>query len=379
MKNKIVNFISTLLILIILFFIIAAGVIIYLTINSESSDVIYEFIGEKYISEDDDKKNTETVESIQSIADKFKLLLTDDKDLQQTFNYSAEASESKFFYEQLNDVEKKIYNGLQENKANMMSGTYVINYGNTFSSVLDKQNGSEILGDYYQSAIEAFTHDNEDLFFLNVNKMYLNIETTKKLGKTTYKVYISPKTNEDYYADGFSSQEQVETALTQIEEIRDNLISTLSGNKYKDIVKIHDYLVDNIEYDQTYNSIGTYSVYGALVKKTSVCEGYAKAFKYILNSIGIDCELIQGKATNSSGETESHEWNAVYLDDKWYLVDVTWDDPIIIGGGTLTIRNKHKYLLKGTETFKVDHKEVYQFTENGKVFSYPEINMYDYK
>lgn len=379
MKNIISNLISTLLIFILLIVIGAVGVIIYLTINEDSNSIIYEFIGEKYVSEENSQKETETKEINQSIGDKLKLLLTDDKESKQTFNYSAEASQSNFFYEQLNEIEKKIYNGLQENKENMKSGDYVINYGNIFSDILSEQDGSDKLGDYYQSAIEAFTHDNSDLFFLNVNKMYLNIETTKKLTKTTYKVYISPKTNENYYADGFSSKEQVEDIFKQLEEEKNKITSTLSGDKYKDIVKIHDYLVDNIEYDQTYNSLGTYSIYGALINKKSVCEGYAKAFKYLLNSVGIDCEIVQGEATNSKGESESHAWNAVKLNDKWYLVDVTWDDPIVIGGGTLTIRNKHKYLLKGTDTFKTDHKEEYQFTENGKIFSYPEISIYDYK
>ena len=379
MKNIISNLISTLLIFILLIVIGAVGVIIYLTINEDSNSIIYEFIGEKYVSEENSNKETETKEINQSIGDKLKLLLTDDKEAKQTFYYSAEASQSNFFYEQLNEAEKKIYNGLQENKENMKSGDYVINYGNTFSDILSEQDGSDKLGDYYQSAIEAFTHDNSDLFFINVNKMYLNIETTKKLTKTTYKVYISPKTNENYYADGFSSKEQVEDIFKQLEEEKNKITSTLSGDKYKDIVKIHDYLVDNIEYDQTYNSLGTYSIYGALINKKSVCEGYAKAFKYLLNSVGIDCEIVQGEATNSKGESESHAWNAVKLNDKWYLVDVTWDDPIVIGGGTLTIRNKHKYLLKGTDTFKTDHKEEYQFTENGKIFSYPEISIYDYK
>ena len=379
MKNIISNLISTLLIFILLIVIGAVGVIIYLTINEDSNSIIYEFIGEKYVSEENSQKETETKEINQSIGDKLKLLLTDDKEAKQTFNYSAEASQSNFFYEQLNEAEKKIYNGLQENKENMKSGDYTINYGNTFSNILSEQDGSDKLGDYYQSAIEAFTHDNSDLFFINVNKMYLNIETTKKLTKTTYKVYISPKTNENYYADGFSSKEQVEDIFKQLEEEKNKITSTLSGDKYKDIVKIHDYLVDNIEYDQTYNSLGTYSIYGALINKKSVCEGYAKAFKYLLNSVGINCEIVQGEATNSKGESESHAWNAVKLNDKWYLVDVTWDDPIVIGGGTLTIRNKHKYLLKGADTFKTDHKEEYQFTENGKIFSYPEISIYDYK
>lgn len=379
MKNKISSLFSGLLMIILFIIVIAIAIIIYLTINVDSRDVIYEFIGEKYVTSEEDMEKNNTIQKQDNILDKVKLLISDTKKAEEVFNYSTQASESNFFYNQLNDYEKKIYNGLQENKKNMMSGIYVINYGNAFLNVLSEENGSEKLGDYYQAAVEAFTHDNMDLFFLNVNKMYLNIETTKKLSKTTYKVYISPKLGETYFSDGFTSQEQVEEALNQIEEVKDNIISTLSGNAYKDIVKIHDYLIDNNEYDKTYKSLGTYTIYGSLIKHTSVCEGYAKALKYLLNSAGIKCELLQGTAINTSGTKETHAWNAVYLDEKWYLIDSTWDDPIIIGGGSITIRNKYKYLLKGLDTFDKDHVEEHQFTENGKVFSYPEISKYDYK
>ena len=379
MKNKIVTFLLTLLVIILSLIIGIVAVYIYITITSDTISPVYEFVGESYSSEEVAEEKTGYISSGENLLDKVKILFNIEGQSTQSYNYSAQSSESNYYYKQLNNEEKKIYNGLQENKENMISGTYTINYGNTFSDLLSTETGSDLLGDYYQAAVEAFTHDNVDMFYLNVNKMYLNIETTKRLGKSTYNVYISPKANRDYYADGFSSKEQVETSINKIEQIRDDLVSTLSGNTYNDIVKIHDYLVNNIEYDKTYDSFGAYNIYGALIKNSAVCEGYAKAFKYLLNYAGIECEIIQGKATNSSGETESHAWNAVYLNDKWYLVDVTWDDPIIIGGGPLTIRNKHKYLLKGAETFNKDHQEEYQFTENGKKFVYPEISMYDYK
>ena len=96
------------------------------------------------------------------------------------------------------------------------------------------------------------------------------------------------------------------------------------------ILFIHDYLINNIDYDSSYQAVGTYSIYGALIEKKCVCEGYAKAFKYLLNSVGYECELLQGTATNSSGQTENHAWNAVKLNGIWYEIDTTWDDPIII-------------------------------------------------
>ena len=47
---------------------------------------------------------------------------------------------------------------------------------------------------------------------------------------------------------------------------------------------------------------------------------------------------MQGTATNSSGQTENHAWNCIKINDVWYEVDPTWDDPIIIGGNGRTNR-----------------------------------------
>ena len=68
----------------------------------------------------------------------------------------------------------------------MKEGTYKINLGTSFSNILSKQNGQEELGKYYQSAIEAYTYDNPDVFYLSPNKMYLNIETTNPLELEDY-------------------------------------------------------------------------------------------------------------------------------------------------------------------------------------------------
>lgn len=165
-------------------------------------------------------------------------------------DYSSQGSIGKYFYEQLSDRQKVIYNGLQENKNNLMKGTYKIAYGNKFYDILSKENGSEILGDDYQTAIEAFTHDNADLFYLDISKMYLNMETKKRGFKTTYNVYIAPDEGQNYYAKGYNSENDIIIALRKIEQQRDYIKSSLTGNTYKDVKKIHDYLVNNVEYDQ---------------------------------------------------------------------------------------------------------------------------------
>ena len=56
-----------------------------------------------------------------------------------------------------------------------------------------------------------------------------------------------------------------------------------------------------------------------------VCEGYAKAFKYLCDQVDINCTLVEGYLTTESGGG-NHMWNYVELDGSWYIVDVTNND-----------------------------------------------------
>ena len=98
---------------------------------------------------------------------------------------------NKHFYNQLSEESKIIYEAFEKNKENMKSGTYTVEFGDEFSDILSKSNGQNLLGDYYQSAIEAYTYDNPDVFYLSPNKMYLNIETTTRGTKVTYNVFMN--------------------------------------------------------------------------------------------------------------------------------------------------------------------------------------------
>lgn len=286
---------------------------------------------------------------------------------------------TQFFYSQLTDVQKRIYDGMINNKENMMNGTYQIEYGTIFSDILKEENGKEKLGNDYQSAVEAFLYDNPDVFYIDANKLYLTVETSNRLLKKTSNVYVGPKDNSNYYVDGFKTAEQVREAMKKINEAKEDILGRLTTNTYRNILKIHDYLIDNIDYDQNNTSIGSYSIYGALVDKKCVCEGYAKTLKYLLNVANIPCIIVQGTATNSTGKSESHAWNCVYINNEWYYIDATWNDPIIIGKGTIAKSIQYKYFLKGSKTMNKDHTLVYKFSDNGKTFWYPKVSETDYK
>ena len=284
----------------------------------------------------------------------------------------------KYFYNQLDEKSRIIYRAFESNKEQMKTGTYQIELGTSFSDILSQSNGQEKLGEYYQSAIEAYTYDNAEVFYLSPKKMYLNIETTTRGGVSTYDVYINSGNEVNYLTEEFSSKAEVDQAIAQIEQVKNQILQNKTGNTYEDIKMVHDYLVDNINYESSLSKQNIYNIYGALVNRECVCEGYARAFKYLLDELNIPCIMVIGTGTNSQGETENHAWNYVQLDGNWYAVDTTWDDPVVIGGGTASEESRYKYFLVGREIIDQDHSPSGQFTEGGKIFSYPNVTYESY-
>ena len=295
-----------------------------------------------------------------------------------TTNDYSSTKVDQYFYNQLEEESRIIYRAFESNKEQMKTGTYQIELGTNFSELLSKENGQEKLGDYYQSAIEAYTYDNAEVFYLSPKKMYLNIETTTKGGDTTYNVYINSGKEANYLTEEFASKEAVNQAIAQIEQVKNEILQHKTDNTYENIKMIHDYLVDSIHYESSLAKENIYNIYGALVNKECVCEGYARAFKYLLDELKISCVMIIGTGTNAQGETENHAWNYVQLNGNWYAVDATWDDPVIIGGGTASEASKYKYFLVGREIIDQDHTPSGQFTEGGKTFSYPNLSNTSY-
>ena len=293
-------------------------------------------------------------------------------------NYS-KVQINKYFYNQLDEKSRIFYRAFESNKEQIKTGTYQIELGTNFSDILSQNDGQKKLGQYYQSAIEAYTYDNTEVFYLSPKKMYLNIETTKTSEKTEYNVYINSGNDANYLIDEFNTKAKIDQAMSQIEEVKNQILQNKTGDVYKDIKMVHDYLVDNIEYDSTISKQNIYNVYGALVNKECVCEGYARAFKYLMDELGISCVMVIGTGTNSNGQTENHAWNYVEVNNNWYAIDSTWDDPVIVGGGALTDESKYKYFLVGTDTINKDHISNGQFTGGGKEFTYPNISNEDYK
>lgn len=376
MKSKFANFIMSIIIILIIAVVGIFGLIIWEEIKSldiAQEPEKFETIASNKPKDEIDKQNIKTPNVVENNLEKLPELNQNN----ESTNYS-QINVNKYLYNQLGEESKIIYRALEANKENMKTGNYKIELGESFSNLLNTENGQNELGNYYQSAIEAYTYDNPNIFYLSPNKMYLNIERTKTIFKTTYNVYIDNGEAQSYLVDEFPSKELVDNAINKVESIKNTITSRKTGNTYDDIKMAHDYLIDNLEYDTSISKSNIYDVYGALVNRMCVCEGYARAFKYIMDDMQIPCVLVIGKATNSKGETENHAWNYVNLNGSWYAIDTTWDDPVVLNGGKASYSSRYKYFLKGASTMNADHTPSGQFTENGKVFNYPTLSESDY-
>lgn len=283
-----------------------------------------------------------------------------------------------YFYTQLDGNAKKIYEAVMQHKEDMKTGNYKITLGDTFQAVLKTDGGEQILQQAYQDAWDAIMTDFVDLFYLDTSKIYLFINSTKLWNIVNYEVSIGPEEGKNYYAVGYNNKQEVENAIYQLETIKAGCISKATGTAYQKIMQVNDWLVDAISYDQSLNRTNTRNIYGAFIEKQVVCEGYAKAFQYIMEGLEIPCVLVSGTASNSSGETEAHLWNYVKIDGNWYAVDVTWNDPIIQGGGRLTNQMKHQYLCRG-QSFLENHIPNGKVSQTGMTFMYPTLCVTDYR
>lgn len=284
------------------------------------------------------------------------------------------------FYVQLDDNAKIMYTALENHQEDMKSGDYRIEFGYQFNDLLQEEGGAESLNQSFQSAWNAYRFDHMEVFYLDVSKIFLFTKTTIQGGISTYEVSLGAQEGENYLASGYETKEDIEKAEQQIEMQVNELVAFSNGTTAEKIKQVHNWLVDNLSYAQNGEmNPNAYDIYGAFVEKQAVCEGYARAFKLLMDKMEIPCILIAGTGTNSNGETESHAWNYVYIDGIWYAVDVTWDDPVIVGNGLLDEERKYQYFLKGSDEFFQTHTQNGILSDNSMEFLYPELAKENYE
>lgn len=113
---------------------------------------------------------------------------------------------------------------------------------------------------------------------------------------------------------------------------------------------------------KTWNNKFRKTLFKKLLKQqTTICTGYAYLVKALAELANLECEIVQGYGRVSTTDIENldlpnHSWNAIKLDDKWYLCDPTWASGIPNPKTNLfTFQYNDGFFLANPELFAVNH------------------------
>lgn len=92
--------------------------------------------------------------------------------------------------------------------------------------------------------------------------------------------------------------------------------SKTDGSEYAKALWLHDWLLEQLEYDKT---LKWSSAESALTRELGTCQSYESAYAKLLTVAGIE-------NSETRDTYDGHTWNAMKLDGQWYQTDCTWDD-----------------------------------------------------
>jgi transglutaminase/protease-like cytokinesis protein 3 len=153
--------------------------------------------------------------------------------------------------------------------------------------------------------------------FKKVDEMVLNYPRFSKVEDLASKINIDFSTDEEKArAAFFWLSKNIRYNIRQFYSGKDRSYS-FSYESEEDRIQKQQAVMDKLVADTFRN-------------KTGVCEEYARSFKKICDLLEIKAAVITGSVRTDSNEIgnvtaeASHAWNAVFLNNKWVILDATW-------------------------------------------------------
>ncbi len=201
--------------------------------------------------------------------------------------------------------------------------------------------------------INSYTYLSDYIFYYLPEAFNVEKFSFSYVGNTLISIEIK-------YSAFADTKEEYSLCREKLLKVADRLLKDIEGNSsLSDVQKallLHDRLALWTEYSYNDLSKEKHSLYGALVQRAAVCQGYAMAYMYLLERVGIESLYCSSFALN-------HAWNIVYIDSVPYHVDVTWDD-VSWGNGEKGASGavKHTNFLRSTKGIKKEKHTANDFS-----------------
>lgn len=196
-----------------------------------------------------------------------------------------------------------------------------------------------------QRLYTSFCTDNPQFFFLGNTYSYEGYRTEgSNTEHYTTICLVFSMTMAERRAAEYHLERQISTILQGV---------TANMSEFDRQLHLHDKLMDICRYHQEaadspdpYTAYpDAFSAYGALVKGSAVCEGYARAMQLLCHRVGIQCTLVSGYGIKNR---VTHMWNLVTIDGRNYHLDPTWNDG--------DVGYRHVYFNLTTEEIQRTHE-----------------------
>ncbi len=230
-------------------------------------------------------------------------------------------------YQELADVSSAVQSGKVESQFSGVGAYFYQALANTkFTST---SNGVHVSYNFKSKDEVITSSELTDLYYPIMMYYYLtHLENfnwvTNQCG---IRNYSADSTGCDFTAYYVSSPYYNAEMDQQINQVVSGVLTKMTATtRYDQLKYIFEWICNYGTYDYASLESGVseekkyyaHSQVGILLKKTGVCESYAKTFAIFCQRLNIPCLPIYGNG---------HEWDYVQMEDgKWYMVDATWAD-----------------------------------------------------
>lgn len=312
-----------------------------------------------------------------------------------TGEYSLETMAVKSVRDKLDSLGKSIYDILVPKVNDVASGKQHETTFTIMASDLSYSSANDVF-EAIKSATNALMEDYPYEFYWYDKTMGMSYGFNGRAFTVSYIV------SSDYSASGATGTTTTRSDLSKVKAAANNAAAVVAKHKGdNDPVKLDAYrseICDRVAYNDN-AAQGGYGHYGdpwqliwvfdGDASTTVVCEGYAKAFKYLCDlstfkNSSIACYTVNGVMQSNAGAVD-HMWNIVVVDGKSYLADVTNCDTGAVGSALLANGSAPgKYLfMKGyssviTGGYRIDIPKKEASTGSGKTWVDPTSVSYIY-
>ena len=213
-------------------------------------------------------------------------------------------------------------------------------------------NFSFYCSDSYESCltdVDSLANDQKTLSTIN---NFVHPYNSFRHLKTSYDDYGKVTLNIDHVY----SESDIKLLNAKVEEIKKEIYSDAMSVEDK-IKAVHNYIINNSKYDEdrSDSNIVKYksdTAYGTLLEGYSLCGGYTDTMELFLEDLGIKSYKVA---------SENHVWNALILNNNWYHLDLTWDDPITSDGSDIL---EYNFFLITTQELQALEDEQHNYDKS---------------